>query len=72
MYYFIFRLANLIREDEQRYMAEFEQMQDSPEKQKEKTRARCLELKQRREEQDRAKTAAIMDRKFQFVKNTDY
>ena len=61
------RLANLLRDDEQRYVAEFEAMKDTPEKQMEKTRRRCLELKQKREMEDQAISAAIMNRKFQFA-----
>ena len=63
-----FRLATLLRDDEEKYVAEFEEMKDTPDKQKEKTIQRCLELKAKREEEDRAKSAAIMDRKFQFAK----
>ena len=77
LFFSYYRLANLLRDDEQRYVAEFEAMKDTPEKQRdfekqlcyqvEKTRRRCLELKQKREMEDRAISAAIMDRKFQFA-----
>ena len=67
LFFSYYRLANLLRDDEQRYVAEFEAMKDTPEKQMEKTRRRCLELKQKREMEDRAISAAIMDRKFQFA-----
>ena len=63
----VYRLANLLRDDEQRYVAEFEAMKDTPEKQMEKTRRRCSELKAKREKEDQEKSAAIMDRKFQFA-----
>lgn len=52
-------------------MWEFEQMRDTPEKQMEKTRQRCYELKTRRNEEDKLKTQAIITRKFQFV-NLDF
>ncbi|KAA6394884.1 MAG: hypothetical protein EZS28_009590 [Streblomastix strix] len=57
-------LANLYREDEQQYIREFAQVNETPQQRNEKRKQRAYDLRARREEEDRAKSQVIMDKKF--------
>lgn len=57
-------LATLLRDDEERYVAEFKQMEKTPEERMESIKQKAMALQERRTEDDNRKATTIMAKKF--------